>query len=216
MTAAGPVTFACEGLSLEGYLHRPRTGASRGGAVVCHPHPESGGTMDHPVVVELAAALAAAGFISLRFNFRGVGASQGRHGGGVPERKDLAAALEFAAQAAGPEAPLVLAGYSFGAWVAYPVACADPRVRAVLCVAPPLALLPMPAVVPSPVARWFALGDRDEFCDLRTFREWYQTQGGPREHLMLPGADHFLAGQETAVGTAAAAFAVAQLQGRIP
>ena len=197
-------------------MHRPGTGASRGGAVVCHPHPAYGGTMEHPVVVALAAALAAAGFVALRFNFRGVGASQGRHGGGGPERQDLAAALELAAREAGPTAPLVLAGYSFGAWVAYPVACTDPRVRAVLCVAPPLELLPMPAVAPSPVARWFALGDRDEFCAPHTFREWYQTQDDPKECLTLPGADHFLAGSEEAVGAAAAGFVVAHREGRLP
>ena len=172
--------------------------------------------MDHPVVVALAEALAAAGFSVLRFNFRGVGASGGRHGGGEPERQDLAEALEVVALEVEPDGPLVLAGYSFGAWVAYPVACVDPRIRAVLCVAPPLVLLPMPAVAPSPVARWFALGDRDEFCAPHTFREWYQTQDDPKECLTLPGADHFLAGREAEVGAAAAGFAVAHLEGTCP
>ncbi|HSH71405.1 MAG TPA: alpha/beta fold hydrolase [Deferrisomatales bacterium] len=215
MSGSEPVVFPCGELSLEGCVHRPGTGASRGGAVVCHPHPEHGGTMHHPVVVALAAALTGAGFVALRFNFRGVGRSQGRHGGGGPEGQDLAAALELAAREAGPGTPLVLAGYSFGAWVAYPMACADPRVRAVLCVAPPLALLPMPAVAPSPVARWFALGDRDEFCSPGTFREWYRAQDDPKEYLALPGADHFLAGREAEVGAAAAGFAAAHLGGEL-
>jgi alpha/beta superfamily hydrolase len=164
--------------------------------------------MDHPVVLALAAALARAGFVTLRFNFRG-GGSQGRHGGGGPEGDDLRAAMEFVQREAGPEAPLVLAGYSFGAWVAYPVACADPRVRAVLCVAPPLDLLPMPSVASSAVARWFAVGDGDATCTPGTFREWYRAQEGPKDHLTLRGADHFLAGWESRVGAAAAAFAVA-------
>lgn len=175
--------------------------------MVCHPHPLYGGNMDHPVTVALAEALASSGLVALRFNFRAVGGSRGSHGGGVLEREDVSAALNRAAEEAGADAPLVLAGYSFGAWVAYPMASTDPRVAAVLCVAPPLDLLPMPAETSPGPARWFAQGNRDEFCSPDRFRKWCLRQGDPKGQLQLAGADHFLAGREAEVAAAAAAFA---------
>jgi alpha/beta superfamily hydrolase len=97
-------------------------------AVVCHPHPLFGGTMHNKVVYQTAKTLHRFGLPVLRFNFRGVGASEGRHDHGHGERDDVTAALDFLT-AEYPGAPLLLAGFSFGAWVGLRVACDDPRVQ---------------------------------------------------------------------------------------
>ena len=98
-------------------------------AVVCHPHPQFGGTMHNKVVFRLAAALVEHGIPALRFNFRGVGRSTGSYDEGRGEADDVRAALAALA-ARYPGVPLLLAGFSFGAWVGLPVGCADPRVTA--------------------------------------------------------------------------------------
>lgn len=111
-------------------------------AVVCHPHPLFGGTLDNKVVHALARALRERGLHVLRFNFRGAGGSDGRHEEGAGERDDVRAALERVEELAGLEdaAPgrLLVAGYSFGAWVGLTVALGDERVGARIAVAPPV------------------------------------------------------------------------------
>src|SRR6185295_8845408 len=114
MSTETTVTIAAGDVRLEGRLAVP-AGATRG-AVVCHPHPQYGGTMDNNVVVAVTDALRAAGLATLRFNFRGVGSSEGRHGGGAAEVGDAHAALAHL-RAAGIE-DVALVGYSFGAAVA--------------------------------------------------------------------------------------------------
>jgi alpha/beta superfamily hydrolase len=96
-------------------------------AVVCHPHPLFGGTMHNKVVYQTAKTLHRFGLPVLRFNFRGVGSSEGVHDKGPGEQADVAAALDFLA-AEFPGVPLLLAGFSFGSWVGLRVGCGDPRV----------------------------------------------------------------------------------------
>jgi alpha/beta superfamily hydrolase len=96
-------------------------------AIVCHPHPLFGGTMHNKVVYQAAKTLHAFGLPVLRFNFRGVGSSEGAHDKGLGEYDDVRAALDFLA-AEYPETPLLLAGFSFGSWVGLRAGCADPRV----------------------------------------------------------------------------------------
>src|SRR5262249_32731716 len=136
------VTLATrDGVSIEARLALPPRSA--GGVVICHPHPLYGGDMDNPVVVRFAEVCRELGLATLRFNFRGVGASTGAYGHGRDERHDLAAAVAHLASLLGPGAPLGLAGYSFGATVAADLAAdpADlPPVAAVALIAPPLAM----------------------------------------------------------------------------
>jgi hypothetical protein len=99
---------------LEGVL---REGAGKGAAVICHPHPLYGGSMWNNVVDALEIGFSQAGFTTLKFNFRGVGGSTGRYDGGAGEMRDVAAACLFLKEHTGGDERLVLAGYSFGAWV---------------------------------------------------------------------------------------------------
>lgn len=110
---------------LEGRLRAPES--PRRAAVVCHPHPKFGGTMNNNVVYRVARALEDRGTAVLRFNFRGVGRSTGEYGEGAAEEEDVRAALDFVA-AQYPALPLWLAGFSFGARVGLKVALDDPRV----------------------------------------------------------------------------------------
>jgi len=99
---------------LEGVL---REGAGKGAAVICHPHPLYGGSMWNNVVDALEIGFSQTGFTTLKFNFRGVGGSTGRYDGGAGEMRDVAAACLFLKEHTGGDERLVLAGYSFGAWV---------------------------------------------------------------------------------------------------
>ena len=96
-------------------------------AVVCHPHPLFGGTMHNKVVYQAAKSIHRFGIPVLRFNFRGVGKSEGRHDNGAGEEQDVRAAIDFIA-AEFPAAPLLVAGFSFGSWVGLRAGCSDPRV----------------------------------------------------------------------------------------
>ena len=105
---------------LEGML---REGAGKGGVVICHPHPLYGGSMWNNVVDALETGFFEAGFSTLRFNFRGVGASSGRYDEGEGETRDVEAACRHLEEHTGGGGRFVLAGYSFGAWVAARAAC---------------------------------------------------------------------------------------------
>jgi alpha/beta superfamily hydrolase len=125
---------------LECFLKRPSVVAPGSTvAVICHPHPIFGGSMHNKVVHAAAEALAGLGMPVVRFNFRGVGRSAGRHDGGRGETDDLKVVLDDLA-ARFPGAPILAAGYSFGAWVALRVGCADPRVAALIGIAAPVGM----------------------------------------------------------------------------
>ena len=136
-TTVRPATFPSGGLSLEGMLHLPPSTPAPG-VVVCHPHPLYGGDMENNVVLTACQALAGRGFAALRFNFRGVGRSEGAFDRGIGEREDARAAL--AHLTALPEVDpkrVGLVGYSFGAMVAAEVASGD--LRALALISPPVA-----------------------------------------------------------------------------
>jgi hypothetical protein len=186
-----------EGPSLEGILHLPDGAGPFPGAVVCHPHPQFGGSMDVPLVVALAKGLAAAGWASLRFNFRGVGASQGTFDDGVGEAEDVEAALAYlAAQPSVRPTGLAVVGYSFGAWVGLEAACQTPSVSAVAAVALPMWRMPEGWLDGCALPKLFIAGDRDTVCPARELQEWACTLSGPTEIAVLTRADHYLAHRE--------------------
>lgn len=182
---------------LEAVLAVP-SGVPRAAAVVCHPHPQYGGDMDNPVVTSVADALAADGIAALRFNFGGVGASQGTYGGGPAEVADVRAALR-AVRAELPSVPISIVGYSFGAWVGAQAAVDDADVASMVAIGPPVNLFDWTFTRPLAGRLAIVVGDRDQYCDLTRLDD-----STPR--TVIAGADHFFGGRYTQVAAAALGF----------
>jgi alpha/beta superfamily hydrolase len=171
--------------------------------VLCHPHPQFGGTMRSIVIGALFNALPAHGVTCLRFNFRGVEGSDGTHGGGDTERLDARAAvarleLELAA------APLVLTGWSFGADVALSVR--DDAIGAWLAIAPPFAVAhDLDAIGADRRPKLLALAEHDEYRQPETIRA--RTKGWIATDVeIVPGASHFFVGRTDRLVDLALAF----------
>lgn len=159
-------------------------------ALVCHPHPQSGGTLYNKVVSRAARALHAAGATVLRFNFRGVEASEGHFDGGRGELDDALAALDFLA----PEHPrLIVAGYSFGAWIGLRAGAADPRVRALIGIGLPLDVFDFSFLRESDKPLLLLHGERDEWGESSKLHALARGLRGPVRIEVIPGADHSLA-----------------------
>lgn len=179
---------------LEGRLHLPdQASDTPPGAVVCHPHSLMGGSMDNPLVRQICRALAARGVAALRFNFRGVGGSGGRFGGGEAELGDVAGAVEFLASHPGVDPRrLGLVGYSFGAAVGLRYAVRDHRLRRLVGIAP----------VPPDVVALFEDDARPKRFIAGSADPWASPealQGSARADLIVLPADHFFVGREETV-----------------
>lgn len=175
------ITFKSEGLQLEGMLHR---GEGPLAAVVLHPHPQYGGDMDNHVVLALRQALAEAGATTLRFNTRGTGASDGAFDAGRGEAEDLRNAIAHVRTEA-PDAPLVLAGYSFGALIAARVA-PDSGLHALILVSPPAGLAPLPEL-PAGLPILLATGELDEIAPPEALRA---AETPERRVVVVSGTGH--------------------------
>ena len=161
-------------------------------AVVCHPHPLHGGTLTNKVVHMVAKAFAELGVETLRFNFRGVGGSSGVFDHGTGEIGDLQAAVDWL-RARHPAAPLWLAGFSFGAFVALS-AQAQTKAARLLLVAPPVAMFDFP-VESGVTIPWLVIqGSADEIVDPAQVSEWVQKQVNAPEYHCLENAGHFFHG----------------------
>jgi alpha/beta superfamily hydrolase len=168
-------------LRLEAAIHE---GAGSLAAVVLHPHPQYGGDMDNHVVIAVCEALAARGATTLRFNFRGTGASDGSYDGGRGEALDALAAAAHIRSAA-PDSRLLLAGYSFGAMIAAGIA-RDAAPAALLLISPPTSVGRLPDLDPDTPALIIA-GDRDQVAPAEAIR----TMSGDRHQVVLvPDVDH--------------------------
>lgn len=162
-------------------------------ALVCHPHPLFGGTMDNKVVVIAARALQERGYATLRFNFRGVGQSAGSWDLGRGEAADAMAAAA-ALQARWPAAQLLIAGFSFGAYVATQLATQLP-VRQLITIAPPVQRFDF-STLAVPQCPWLVVqGDQDELVDHEAVQAWTRTLQPAPEVVILPGAEHFFHGR---------------------
>jgi alpha/beta superfamily hydrolase len=157
---------------------------------VCHPHPEYGGDMDNPVVLAAVRGCIEAGWVALRFNFAGVGESAGRYSGGDEEVRDVVAAAATLRDALPAGAPLIVVGYSFGAW-AGARAAGEVSARRMVAIAPPLAFFDWSFAGARRVPVTIIVGDRDQYCPLDRLALL------PAEDVtLLEGADHFLAGRD--------------------
>jgi alpha/beta superfamily hydrolase len=177
------------------------------GAVVCHAHPLHGGVMHFKVVFRAAKALQQEGLAALRFNFRGVGRSEGRHDEGRGEQDDVRAALGEIARRF-PTLPLVVGGFSFGADMALRVGLHEPLVRAAFALGLPLSHIPDTTFLDGArIPRLFVQGERDEFGPGPDIRALVERLPPPRELVVVPESDHFFAGHLDALFEAVRAWA---------
>lgn len=180
------------GIQLEGLLNVQEASFFKGGVVLCHPHPQYGGDMDHPVITTAAEAASEEGFSTLRFNFRGVGESGGSYGEGVGEREDVRAAADYLySRRKDNHSPLILVGYSFGAWAGFPIAIQDERFEGMVAIAPPLQIYEFGFLKGCKKKKLFVAGDRDLFCPRSLLEEWYRQLDESKSLAIIPGADHF-------------------------
>ncbi len=175
---------------LEGAAHVPDV-EPRAIAVVAHPLPTMGGTMENKVAVTLAKTFAELGCVALRFNFRGVGTSEGEFTGGDGEEQDLIAVARYAQEQFGVELPLLLSGFSFGGYVAARAAHHLHPQHLVLA-APAVGRFAMPAVAPDTLV---IHGEHDDVVPLADALEWARPLNLPI--VVLPQADHFFHGRLT-------------------
>jgi uncharacterized protein len=183
-TVAGPAG------AIECAIDSPAEGAPRGVAVLCHPHPQHGGTLDNKVVQTLARSMVQLGYTSVRFNFRGVGASEGQWDAGHGEVDDALAVLA-AHRAQGM--PLALGGFSFGAYVASQAAARlgdGAGAERLVLVGPAVVNFPM---APVPKDTLVVHGELDEVVPLNAVFDWARTQALPV--VVVPGSGHFFHGQ---------------------
>ena len=172
---------------------RDSAATPRGVAVIAHPHPLYAGTMDNKVVQTVARACVQCGYTAVRFNFRGVGASAGTYDEGISELQDLLAVVQQAA----PQGPLVLAGFSFGAYVTSHALSAlwDQRdIHAAVLVGAATSRFDVAPVPPQAHARTLVLhGETDDTVPLTSVLDWARPQSLPV--MVVPGVAHFFHGQ---------------------
>jgi alpha/beta superfamily hydrolase len=198
-----PLVRTSDGLTLESEWAAPAGATAT--AVLCHPHPQYGGTMRSIVTSALFAALPEYGIACLRFNFRGVEHSEGTHSEGVREPIDVVAALDAAATAA-IAGPLALIGWSFGADIALGVD--DPRITGWLGIAPPLRFRPAhlyDAVGRDPRPKLLVLAEHDEFRTPAEISADTHSWTSTRVEI-IAGASHFFVGRTDRVVTLAADY----------
>ncbi|MGH9441703.1 MAG: alpha/beta hydrolase [Thermoanaerobaculia bacterium] len=185
-------SFAGPAGDLEALWKEPET-PRRGSAVIAHAHPAHGGTMHFKVVFRMARALARSGFGVLRFNFRGVGTSQGTHDGGRGEKEDFGAALDEASRKGGT--PLLAGGFSFGSVMALTVGAKDARVAAMIGAGVPLKRWSPGAGDPVEKPTLLISGEHDEYGDPRQLEREARGRFRDLRAEIVAGADHFFTGR---------------------
>jgi alpha/beta superfamily hydrolase len=194
---------------LESMLDAPADPSARirAAVVFAHPHPQFGGTMHTKTVYQGAKGLTRIGCAVLRFNFRGVGASEGTFDRGEGEKEDFTAALDYMA-AKYPGTPLWAAGFSFGSWIALEVGAVDDRVSALIGIAPPVATsvsgqeYHFTNTLASTKPKFFVQGESDEVCPLQGMWHFYGQLQEPKELVVVDAADHLFDGKTQEVGEA--------------
>jgi alpha/beta superfamily hydrolase len=187
---------------LEALLDVPE-GDRKAAVVFAHPLPTHGGTMHTKAVYQATKGLIKAGCAVLRFNFRGVGASEGSFTGGEGEKADFKAALDYVSERF-PGTNLWAAGFSFGAWVALETGAADERVTVLIGIAPPITRegYDFSGTRRSTKAKFFVQGEADDICPLQDMWTFYSELPEPKELVVIDAADHLFDGHTTEVGEA--------------
>lgn len=189
MASTEHVRIDCETHRLEAVV---QWGASEDAALIGHPHPLYGGSMDNNVVLALEAAYRDRGWTTVRFNFRGVGASTGTYGHGDGEAQDMACVQRWL-EVAGVE-KIHAAGYSFGAWVALKACRLGMATHSLALVSPPLNFLDFSDLSIPPCPTWVMVGDADSFAEPHRVEAWAQAHSARRNRVHVDlclSTDHF-------------------------
>jgi uncharacterized protein len=164
-------------------------------AIILHPHPEFGGTMNNQIVYQLYYMFAKRGFAVLRFNFRGVGRSQGEFDHGSGELSDAAAALDWVQSIHADARSCWVAGFSFGAWIGMQLLMRRPEIEGFISIAPPANLHDFTFLAPCPSSGLIVHGDQDKVVpqkDVQTLVDKLKTQKGIKiDQTIVKGANHF-------------------------
>lgn len=187
---------------LEALLDEPGRPA-KAAVVFAHPLPTHGGTMHTKAVYQGSKGLVRVGCAVLRFNFRGVGRSEGSFTGGAGEREDFTAALDHMA-AKYPGLPIWAAGFSFGSWIALETGAVDDRVTALIGIAPPVTRegYDFSNTRRSTKPKFFVQGEADDICPIQDMWKFYGTLPEPKELVVIDAADHLFDGHTEEVGEA--------------
>jgi len=180
------IMFPAGSLYLEGILVQRNLSKA---VVISHPHPLYGGDMNNHVVGLIAQTFEKQGWTTLRFNFRGVGRSQGNFDQGVGEKEDVLAAVAYL-RGLGTQ-KILLTGYSFGAWVNAQVALTHPDVQGSILVSPPTAMMDFSFLSQDMKIRLIVVGDQDPFSPVSKIKNLVQSMQSPPPLKIVKGADHF-------------------------
>jgi len=192
---------------LEGILIIPEGAGLFPAVIVCHPHPLYGGSMDNNVVSSLSKTVTQASLASFKFNFRGVGRSQGEFGRGIGEREDVEAAISFISTVKEVDSKRIgLAGYSAGAGFALPIGSNDARIKALAAVSPPLPMFDFDFLKSCPKPKLLISGSRDDLMPTDQFLEFCRNLAEPKEYESIEGANHFWCGYESRLAAEVVAF----------
>jgi uncharacterized protein len=183
---------------LEGILYIPGGSGPFSAVVVCHPHPQYGGSMDNNVVNSICESLVSKSIVSFKFNFRGVNGSQGFFGNGIGEIDDVQAAISFVSGLGKVKHTNIgLVGYSAGAAWGLSAGCQDRRIKAVAAISPPINMFDFSFLQNCTLPRLMISGSEDDFVPIEDFNKFNNTLIEPKECLTIPGIDHFWWGYES-------------------
>jgi uncharacterized protein len=191
--------------TLEALLEFDPGASPRASAVVCHPHPLYGGTMHNKVVFRVAKATLGLGIPTLRFNFRGVGTSAGQFDNGPGERDDVRTALRFL-RARFADLPIVVAGFSFGAWVGLAVGAEEPDVRALVGVGLPVGSSPFAFLAGVTKPKLIVQASEDQYAPREKVQALYDFLDEPKRLDWVEGVDHFFGAKVDEVRQAVSNF----------
>jgi uncharacterized protein len=175
---------------LEAILEEPEVGEPVEAALVCHPHPQHGGTMHNKVVYRLARGLRKTGCVVLRFNFRGVNLSEGEYGRGIGETEDARTALEELRRRY-PDLPALVGGFSFGSRVALKLAASDGALTRVIAVGFPTKYPNHDFVYKVGIPKFFVQSTNDEFGPKPQFQEFFDSLPQPKQLTWVEAENHF-------------------------
>jgi hypothetical protein len=175
---------------LEAILEEPEEREPMEAALVCHPHPQHGGTMHNKVVHRLARGLRKAGCVVLRFNFRGVNLSEGEYGHGIGETDDARTAL-WELRNRYPHLPVLVGGFSFGSRVALRLAASDPGLTRVIAAGFPTKYPNREFVYEVGIPKFFVQSTHDEYGPRPQFQEFFDSLPEPKQLTWVEAEDHF-------------------------